>query len=66
VAFQTLSAWKILSAGIGWKILSTSIGRKIASTGIGWKIVSPGIGAQRYTCNNESWCEELRHDVCPR
>jgi hypothetical protein len=57
VAFQTLSAWKILSPDIAWQILSS---------GIGWEIVSPDTGGKRYARQDESWCEELRHDVCPR
>jgi hypothetical protein len=57
VAPEALSSWQILSAGIGWKILRS---------GIGWKIVSPDTGAQRYAHQNESWCEDLLHDVCPR
>ena len=57
VAPEALSSWQILSPGIGWKILSS---------GIGWKIVSPDTGAQRYAHQDESWCEDLLHDVCPR
>jgi hypothetical protein len=55
VALEALSSWKILSPGIGWKILDPSIG---------WEIVSSG--AQRYAQQNEHWCEDLFHAVCPR
>jgi hypothetical protein len=57
VAPEALSAWQILNPGIG---------RKSLSSGIGWKIVSPDIGAQRYAHQDESWCEDLLHAVCPR
>ena len=57
VAPEALSSGQILSPGIGWQILSSSIG---------WKIVSPGIGAQRYAHQDETSCEDLLHDVCPR
>jgi hypothetical protein len=57
VALQALSSWQILSPGIGWKILNS---------GIGWKILSPDTGAQRYAHQDETCCEDLLHDVCPR
>ena len=57
VARKALSSWELLSTGIGWKIISP---------GIGWKIVSPDTGAQRYAHQNETCCEDLLHDVCPR
>ena len=39
---------------------------KILSSGIGWKILSPDTGAQRYAHHDETGCEDLLHDVCPR
>jgi len=39
---------------------------QILSPGIGWKVLSPDTGAQRYAHQDETCCEDLLHDVCPR
>jgi hypothetical protein len=57
VAPEALSSWQILSPGIG---------RKSLNSGIDWNILSSGLGAQRYGQQNERWCEDLLHAVCPR
>ena len=57
VAPEALSSWELMGTGLGWEIISP---------GIGWKIVSPDTGAQRYAHQNETCCEDLLHDVCPR